>query len=221
MRNLAMSGIPPNPISIYHIIHLSRLPAVLMEAALWSDAHVRMQNLDGATIGMNKIKQRRLNLAIPNHPDIHVGDCVPFYFCPRSVMLYVISRKDHPELAYKGGQEEIIHLVTDLNETVQWAESQERFWAFTTSNAGSYYFIAYTSLDALDAIDWEAVNAVYWQDCSEGKQAEFLLQTSFPWQLVKEIGVFSNAQQQQVQEILRPYPHNYRPVVSVHREWYY
>ena len=216
-----MSGIPPRQIRIYHIIHLSRLPAVMMAAALWSDAYVRMQNLGGAIIGMNKIKQRRLNLAIPNHPNIHVGDCVPFYFCPRSVMLYVISRKDHPELAYKGGQEDIVHLVADLNATVQWAELQERFWAFTTSNAGSYYFNAYTSLDALDAIDWDAVNAAHWQDCSEGKQAEFLLQTSFPWHLVQEIGVFSDTQQQQVQEILNGFPQNHHPVVRVHREWYY
>jgi CxxC-x17-CxxC domain-containing protein len=38
---------------------------------------------------MNKIKERRLKLPLSSHFNLFVGDCVPFYFCPRSVMLYV------------------------------------------------------------------------------------------------------------------------------------
>ena len=36
-------------------------------------------------------------------------------------MLYVIHRADSEELAYKSGQEPIIHLQADLNASVQWA----------------------------------------------------------------------------------------------------
>jgi hypothetical protein len=39
---------------------------------------------------MSTIKQRRLALPVTCHPDDHVGDHVPFYFCPRSIMLFVI-----------------------------------------------------------------------------------------------------------------------------------
>jgi hypothetical protein len=46
----------------------------------------------GTTIGMDSIKQRRLTKSLNSHPDLRVGDCVPFYFCPRSVMLYNIYK---------------------------------------------------------------------------------------------------------------------------------
>ena len=75
----------------------------------------------GTTIGMSSIKKRRLKLKLTSHPDLHVGDCVPFYFCPRSVMLYVIHMANHAELTYRGGQESIVHLEAGLHEAVAWA----------------------------------------------------------------------------------------------------
>ncbi len=53
---------------------------------------------------MPEVVSRRRRLPVPCHPGTWVGDYVPFYFCPRSVMLYVISRKNHPSLTYRGGQ---------------------------------------------------------------------------------------------------------------------
>ena len=37
-----------------------------------------------------------------------MGDCVPFYSCPRSVVLFVIQRANHQELTYQGGQGPIV-----------------------------------------------------------------------------------------------------------------
>jgi hypothetical protein len=53
---------------------------------------------------MTAIKRRRLGLPLPCHAGDRVADYVPFYFCPRSVMLYLIHRGNHPELTYQGGQ---------------------------------------------------------------------------------------------------------------------
>jgi hypothetical protein len=40
---------------------------------------------------MSSIKRRRIEqLAVSCHPGTRVGDYVPFYFCPRSIMLFVI-----------------------------------------------------------------------------------------------------------------------------------
>jgi hypothetical protein len=63
---------------------------------------------------MSSIKWRRLEeLTLKNsHPDLLVGECVPFYFCPRSVMFYLIHMRSH-ELPYKGGQGPIVHLEAD------------------------------------------------------------------------------------------------------------
>ena len=102
-------------------------------------------------------------------------------------MLYVIHCANHPDLAYRGGQGPIIHLEADLHSVVRWVEEKQRRWAYSLSNAGSYYAQFYTDLDYLDEIDWNAVGARDWseQDIREAKQAEFLVQQSLPWCFVE------------------------------------
>lgn len=117
--------VPAQP-KIYHILHVDRLESVLAESYLWSDKLVHERHLKGTTVGMEHIKRRRLSeLRLSSHPDLFVGECVPFYFCPRSVMLYLIQ-KQNSELAYKGGQGSIIHLEADLGKTVDWADEHNR-----------------------------------------------------------------------------------------------
>jgi len=149
--------LPPRP-KIYHIVHVDRLASIVADDRLWSDAEVARRGAAGTTIGMSTIKRRRMNeLMLASHPGLHVGECVPFYFCPRSVMLYVIAQANHPNLVYRGGQGEIIHLEADLHATTEWVEGRNLRWAFTLSNAGSYYFEDRADLACLDEIDWEAV----------------------------------------------------------------
>ena len=211
--------VPANP-KIYHIVHVDRLPSIIAEGCLWCDSEVVQSVLPGSTIGMSNIKQRRLQeLKLTSHPDLYVGDCVPFYFCPRSVMLYLIHQGNHPDLAYRGGQGPIVHLEADLRQTTLWATEHDRRWAFTLSNAGSYYFEDRCDLAQLDEIDWNAVQATDWRQCKEGKQAEFLIERQFPWGLVSRIGVLSQAVYRQVQGALRDASH--KPVVEVKPDWYY
>ena len=210
--------IPAQP-KIYHIAHVDRLPHIITAGYLYSDAHMQMQQGMGTTIGMSTIKARRLTLGLSSHPALRVGDCVPFYFCPRSVMLYLFYQNNHPDLTYRGGQDPIVHLEADLYAVTAWADQNQKRWAFTTSNAGAYYFDDYCSIDALDSIDWEAVEARDWRSCKEGKQAEFLLEQHFPWTLVERIGVKSDAIQQQVNMALRDAAH--KPPATVIPNWYY
>ena len=211
---------PPRHPKLYHIVHVDRLPSIVADGCLWCDAEVVRRAPPGTTIGMNKIKQRRLTeLTLSSHPQLHVGDCVPFYFCPRSVMLYLMYQGNHPDLVYRGGQDPIIHLEADLHAVVEWANQEGRRWAFTLSNAGSNYFEDRSDLSHLDEIDWDAVQARQWKNCKEPKQAEFLLEHSFPFKLVERIGVHSKAQYQQVVNTL---PNNaHRPNVEICPDWYY
>lgn len=55
-------------------------------------------------------------------------------------MLYLLHMGNHPNLTYRGGQQPIIHLESDLGKAVEWAEASARRWAFTLSNAGAFYF---------------------------------------------------------------------------------
>jgi len=53
----------------------------------------------------------------------------------------------------------------------------------------------------------------------EKKQAEFLIERRFPWELVEEIGVYSSQQQQEVRKVIGV--ESSRPLVTVQRAWYY
>ncbi len=211
---------PANP-KIYHILHVDRLPSVLLEGCLWSDREVLQRVLPGTTIGMIDIKRRRLFNRLVSHGDLTVGDCVPFYFCPRSIMLFLIDRANHPDLAYRGGQSPIIHLEADLRNVVDWAEANRVRWAFTLSNAGSVFFEDRCALDELGLINWKAVEARIWTDAGikEGKQAEFLLERQFPWHLVERIGVRTREVAERVNETLTGQSH--QPRLEIIPAWYY
>jgi ssDNA thymidine ADP-ribosyltransferase, DarT len=216
--------VPAQP-KIYHIVHADRLASIIADGSLWSDAEMLKRRCVGTTIGMTKIKARRLNeLSLSCHPDMRVGHCTPFYFCSRSVMLYLIHCKNE-ELTYKGGQEPIVHLEADLHATIAWAQQNKRRWAFTLSNAGAHYFEDRADIARLSDINWDAVQANRWsgngvsRSVKEGKQAEFLIEQAFPWHLVERIGVFSQGYVQPVSNSMHGAAH--RPRIEIRRNWYY
>jgi hypothetical protein len=215
----------PNMPKLYHIVHVDRLASIIADKRLWCDARMMQRMSGGTTIGMGSIKQRRLCLPISSHPGLMVGGCVPFYFCPRSVMLYVIERANDEGLTYRGGQGPIVHLEYDLSSVVEWAKKMNRRWAFTLSNAGAKYFEDRSDLAQMNEINWAAVHAKFWagggisQSIKEGKQAEFLVEESVPWSLVKRVGVQNQATGQLAAAAVDAARH--RPTVEIIREWYY
>ncbi len=211
--------VPANP-KIYHIVHVDRLPSIVADGFIWSDAEAGRRDAPGTTIGVDKIKRRRLSeLTLGNsHPDLHVGECAPFYFCPRSVMLYVIHMANLPELTYQGGQGPIVHLQADLRQSVAWADANRRRWAFTTSSAAAKEFEDYNDLAHLDKVDWDAVESQDWRG-RRGKQAEFLMEHSFPWSLVERIGAHSPEICDRVRVAMTGAEH--QPVVEATPTWCY
>lgn len=136
-------------------------------------------------------------------------------------MLFVIQCANHPELAYRGGQEPIVHLEADLQRVVAWADASRVRWAFSLSNAGAVYAQFRSSIGDLDQINWPAVAAADFRpaDIKEGKQAEFLLYDYLPWTLVDRIGVHSRAIAQPAANAMQGAAH--RPGVEVLPNWYY
>ena len=211
-------SVPANP-KIYHIVHVDNLASIIAAGGLMSDAEMAGRP-GGTVIGMGRIKARRLNeLSLSCHPALRVGQCVPFYFCSRSVMLYMIHKRNE-ELTYKGGQEPIVHLEADMRATIDWAQANGRRWAYTLSNAGSYYFEDRSSLDDLGDVNWNSVKARQWAGAAkDGKQSEFLIEQAFPWHLVERIGVHSQPIAPRVAAAMHGAAH--RPVLEIKRDWYY
>ena len=212
--------VPASP-KIYHITHLANLPQMVDEA-LWSDSERLRRGLDCTIVGMKEIKRRRLEeLTVSCHPTTKVGEYVPFYFCARSIMLYLLYRGNHPDISYGGGQGPIVHLEADLHTVIRWAAAKHVRWAFSRTNAGARYTSFVNELDKLGTLDWDAIAANDWTapTVKEHKQAEFLVEQRFPWKLVERIGVIDETIALNVTEQLVDADH--KPEVVVQRNWYY
>jgi hypothetical protein len=77
----------------------------------------------------------------------------------------------------------------------------------------------------LHEIYWDAVQVDRWSgngvesSVKEGKQAEFLMEYSFPWQLIERIGLYSRSMYQQTVNTLPTGVHH--PQIELRPEWYY
>jgi len=215
---------PPDRPKIYHITHVANLAGIIADGGLVSDREMIERGGPAQAIGMSEIKRRRVEeLDVRCHPGTKVGDYVPFYYCPRSIMLYVIYRRNHPELTYRGGQGPIIHLEADLHGTIRWANARGIRWAVSRSNAGTYAVQSEfrSDVDSFEQLDWNAIAATDFRapDVRDGKQAEFLLHDRFPFELVERIGVQNAAVAGQAKAALRSSSH--RPPVEVRPGWYF
>lgn len=211
-----------NDIKIYHIIHIDRFRSVLSKKYLYCDSIMSQKTNSGSIIGLNNIKQRRLETSLSSFPDLTVGQCVPFYFCPRSVMLYVISLKNYPGLQYNDGQDNIIHLVYNLIDVLTWANNNNLRTCYTTSNAGSLYFNDYSNFSQiLTKIDWNSVYTNKWdnKEIKEKKQSEFLIENRISISLLKNVGVYNNQVYDEAIRLLKNY--NISSVVEQRKDWYY
>ena len=206
---------------IYHIVHVDRIASIVHDGNLWCDAEINRRASPGTTIGMGAIKQRRLSLPVSCHLGDFVGDYVPFNFCPRSIMLYLLYQSNHPNLSYRGGQGPIVHLEADLHRVVDWAIANGRRWAFSLSNAGATYAQFRSTIGQLNEVNWPAVAATDFRpaDIKEGKQAEVLVHHSFPWPLVERIGVSSRSVLEHVAQAIADSTH--RPAAAIMPDWYY
>lgn len=207
-------------IKIYHITHVDNLSSILAQGGLLSDSEMRRRNLKYSNIGYINVKGKRLYHPIHVAAQGYLGDYVPFNFCNRSVMLYVIYRKNL-QLLYQEGQEPIVHLVSDLRNILSTCNT----WFFSDRHAVLGYAIYYDNLNELGNIDFEVMKSLYWNntrddpDKEERRQAEFLVHNFVSWNCITEIGVYNESYQQQVTALLKNTPH--QPVINVHREWYY
>ena len=212
---------PARP-KLYHITHVDNLRAIAAAGELLSDAAMIAQGGPVQAVGMSGIKRLRLEeREVACHPGTKVGDYVPFSFCPRSVMLYVSHRSNHPGPGYRAGQEPIMHLEMDLHTVVQWAQRTGTRWAFSLSNAAAYYTEFRARLEELDQLDWTAIVATDFRsaEVKERKQAEFLVHGRLPFALIEHIGVRSAAVQARATRALAGMSH--RPPVQVVPQWYY
>jgi hypothetical protein len=204
----------PATTPIYHITDIANLPAILHSRGLFSD--VALANAGGpqVQIGYQHIKARRMHqYKIDCCNDRFVGEFVPFYFCPRSVMLYVVNQGNSGRP--RGCQSTIVHLVSSVDAGL----GLGRQWAIADGNAGAAHTGFSTNTAALNDLDWSAIEATSWGGRTHQKSAEFLVADFFPWTAITGIGCANDQVRMQVSHLLSQQAH--RPTVSINPNWYY
>jgi hypothetical protein len=204
---------------IYHITHIRNLPNILKDGGLWCDRVVSQRNLAHVSIAHQHIKDRRAQKNVPLPPHGVVADYVPFYFGPRSPMLYSISRGN--VAGYQGGQSEVLHFVASAESILQSGLA----FVFTDGHAEMNISHFYQDLRDLNKIDWEVMNSVYWRDTNvdgdrkRRRQAEFLVYEFFPFSLFEKIGAINQTTAKQAATLLGEiHP---RPIIQAEPTWYY
>ncbi|MEE4358558.1 MAG: DUF4433 domain-containing protein [Desulfococcaceae bacterium] len=205
--------------ALYHITHVKNLSGIIKNRAIMAQSLIRQYKISYCDIAYNSIQRKRSLTPIPCGPKGYLHDYVPFYFAPRSPMLYTIS-KGNVE-GYNEGQYPIVYLVTSLRQI---AISGLRY-VFTDGHGIMSLTDFFDNFEYLNEIDWEVMNSIYWNDTNENpdrkrrRQAEFLIYRCFPWNMIEMIAVINGKMKAAVEKIISAA--DYHPAIICKPDWYY
>lgn len=201
---------------LFHITDVANLAGIVSSGGLRSDNRLAADGGPKVNIGYDNIKHRRMTeTRVPCAGNRFVGEFVPFYFCPRSPMLFVVNlgRTGRPP----GCQRTILHLVTTVSSAIGVGSP----WAYSDGNAGAAYPSFYNETEHIDVrLNWAAIEErANWGPVRTEKAAEFLVADAFPWGSIRAVGCFDDAMAVRVTALLQGAEH--QPRVLVRRNWYY
>jgi len=211
---------PPRPTPIYHITHADNLASMVAHGGLCCDSERDRRQIGIVDIGHRNLKDWRKRCRVGPRPECVLADFVPYYFAPRSPMLYAIKGRRVEQ--YRGSQETIVHLVSTVEAVVRAGLD----FVFTDGHPLMIFTHIFDKLCHLRAIDWGIMRARYWADepgvdtdRRRRRQAEFLVREFVPWTLVQEIGVMNQRMLDRVRLALDGASH--QPPVHIRRDWYF
>jgi hypothetical protein len=212
-------GRPPAHL-IMHFTHIRNLPGILGAGCVQSDSMVLRQSIGIIEAADPAIKERRRQVGIRLVPFGRVADYVPFYFAPRSPMLYKLARGSVP--GYSDGQDPLVYLVGTV-EAIAVAGLQ---YLFSDGNCAARVTQMFGDLRYLDdAVDWDLMRAKMWNDTADDpdrmrrRMAEFLVHERCPVRCLEEIVVRTPAMKRQTEAILAA--HHVGLPVRVRTGWYF
>ena len=200
---------------IYHVTHITNLPAILNSGALLAEANEARDTNPVLDIASTGYRETRRGVVVTGaEPERSVAEFVPFFLSPDSLLWDNIrSHEADPRLAPTAADWvsfDFVVLVSTVGKAIEAAGSAvadgdaagplTRFGATTESRE--------RMLRTLRADkDSDAILA-----------AEFLVEESFPFELVSLIGVANDKVRDAVKEILTA--SGFRPKVAVYPPWF-
>jgi len=173
---------------------------------------------DFRPIGHSEIIERRSRRTIPVSPGGVLSDYVPFYFTPKSIMLYNILTGYNVE---KTPPTEIVFLVS----SVHLLQQLNRPFLVTDRHALAAYVSFFRDDTDLSHIDWELLRRADFRhdsndpDKTERYQAEALAYEHVPIDALQGIGCYSDEVKAGIEAELQAHDIDLR--VEVVRRWYF
>lgn len=208
---------------LLHFTHIDNLPQIVESGQLVCDS-MAQQGLMQAEVGDLAIKEARRRRTIPIHPGGCVGDYVPFYFAPRSPMMYRIAcdHRDSIPGRYPGGDRPLVYLAATVGAVID----AQLTWVATDGNAANATTEFSSDLDRLnEMVDWPLMTAERWNnvpddpDRQRRRMAEFLVHRHVPLTVIHSVGTYSDLQADTLRTRLAGTSLVSR--VLVRRNWYY
>ena len=204
---------------IYHITHKDNLPGIVSKGGVFAQSQMKPDSIEYSDIAHSGIQDRRSETPVLCGPGGCLHDYVPFYFAPRSPMLYAIKMGNVE--GCKATQTDIIYLVS----SAQTVKAAGIGFVFTDGHGIMELSEFYDDLKYLSEIDWDIMKERYWRDTVEDpdqkrrRQAEFLVFHQFSWNLVEKIGIFNRKVEREVMDTISIAFH--KPPVNIELGWYY
>lgn len=160
-------------IYLFRMTHIENIPHIIQCGITHStSANV---NPNFKPIGDNSLISTRNNYTLDNGKLL--GEYIPFYFGVRTPMLYVVQNGFNMVAPTRA--EDIVYCVSSIQKIID----LNLDFVFTDGHAVDSFSSQYTNQDINNIetiIDWNAVNAKYWQDDNDldlkrRKEAEFLV----------------------------------------------
>jgi len=155
---------------------------------MWCDNIMQSNGLLQAEVGDRGVKSRRRERLVDVEPGGVTADYVPFYYAPRSPMMYVISKGRVPE--YQDGLDPLVYLVA-TPEHLAAAGCRAIISDGNCASALTEFSADLADLDRL--VDWDLMAATMWKDTFEDgdrmrrRAAEFLVHQHVPWSAISAI----------------------------------
>jgi hypothetical protein len=203
---------------LYHITDFNNLESIFQQGGLLAGNVVNEKGVEYENIAHNNIQDRRSMKTVPLPPHGNLHDYDPFYFAPKSPMLYAIHKGQVD--GYEKGQSQIVYLISRINII----DAAGLDFVFTDGHAVMRFTDFFKGLEGLNKIDLEVMNPSLWFDTEEDpdrkrrRQAEFLVYKCVPIDILLGFAVKNEEMKRKVEDILHKYNHN-KPVAI--RNWYY
>ncbi len=183
----------PDPTWVYHFTRVEHLASII-EHGLVCDTRAHRPGLLTTEIGDLGIKEGRAHRQVPVGMGGVVADYVPFYYAPRSPMMYSISRGRVP--TYQQGCDRLVYLVTSTQRLRELGlhvvgtdrHPLKRIARFATDDS-----------DVTAMTDWALMRERHWSNTPEDperrerRQAECLVHHGVPREGIVAVAARSEA----------------------------